>query len=346
MKYKLFHVLALAGVSATLLSYSLTGIQTNRVNASAATGTAAPTSATTPASTAAVAPIACVVATPAATMAAVSSGTPSTAALTPIPLVEYSLLTDAPHVFIYAGVKFTITKAVISNRNASGVIVANGGSVALTVTAENSTGYVARLDDVTLQIQLHDCQTFSLPLANITSLNTVTFKLNAAVQNVMTWADASLALVETDKEPLVLSLNAGHAPSLYPITLTAGKAADGVDKNGYQFTFKVKQATLNLDGATESASVRADVDMQYVKLTVNILFVAGPASGLVSADDFRIYADDVPYSSAFSTESTALELQANMDLTLWFSVPLGAKSLYLAAFPDGSQPVKIALNLP
>ncbi len=336
MKYKLFHILMFAGVTATLFGYSLTENQTNRANANAATTTATPLSVT-PAAGATITP--CIMATQDAATPAI--GTPN-----PIPVIEYALPSEALHEFIYAGVKFTITKAIISNHDKTGVTSAKGGFIDLAFSATNTAPYSARLDAAKLQIQLHDCQTFQLPLGNIQSKDTAIIKLNTAVDRVINWSDASLSVLETDKEPLALSLNAGPSLSLYPIALTPGNAADGMNNNGQGFTFKVKQASLDVDGATESAEVRADVGMRFIKLTVNISYVTGDSPALVSADDFRLYADDTPYNRVFETEATALDVKSNYDLTLWFLVPVGAKTLVLNALPDGSQPVKITLVQP
>lgn len=336
MKYKLFHILMIAGVTATLFGYSLMGSQTNRASADAATTTATPVSAT-PAAEATTTP--CIMATQDAATQAVSTQSP-------VPVIEYALPSEAPHEFVYAGVKFTITKALISNHDATGVTSANGGFIDLAFTATNLAPYSARLDGAVLQIQLRDCQTFQLPLGGIQSNDTAIVKLNTPVQHVINWSDSSLTVLATDKEPLALSLNAGPGLSLYPITLTPGNAADGVDKNGDSFTFNVNQASLDVDGVTDSSALRADLDMRFIKLTVNISHGAGASSALVSADDFRLYANDTPFNRVFETEAVALDVKSNYDLTLWFLIPVGAKTLTLNALPDGTQPVKITLTLP
>lgn len=335
-------MLLLAGVTAALFGYSLMGIHTNRTNADAATSAATPVNATPAAEAPTILP--CIMATPdAATLAA---ATPAVTSSTTVPVIAYTLPSEVPHVFVYAGVKFTITKAIIGNQDKAGVTSANNGFIALAFSATNSTPYQARLDAAVLQIQLRDCQTFQLPLGNIQSNDTAIVKLNTAVQRVINWTDSSLTVMETDKEPLTLSLNAGPSLSQYPIMLMPGKTADGIDKNGDSFTFKVRQASLDVDGATESANVRADLGMRFIKLTVNINHTAGASSALVSADDFRLYADDTPYSRVFETDAVALDVKANYDLTLWFLVPAGAKTLVLNALLDGTQPIKIALMQP
>ena len=336
MNYKLFHILMIAGVTATLFGSSLTGIQANKANADAATPTATSINAT-PAAEATTMP--CI-------MASQVAATPAVSNTNPIPVIEYALPSEAPHAFVYAGVKFTITKAMISNRDKAGVTSANSGFIDLAFSAINSAPYYAHLDGAVLQVQLRDCQAFQLPLGNIKSNDTAILKLNTAVQHIINWSDASLSIVEPDKEPLTLSLNTGPNPTLYPITLMPGNAADGVDKNGASLTFKVKQASLDLDGETDSSVLRADLDMRFIKLTVNISDVAGASSALVSADDFRLYADDAPYNRVFETEAKALEVKSNFDLTLWFLVPVGAKTLILNALPDGTQPIKITLSQP
>jgi hypothetical protein len=334
MKYKLFHILLIAGVTATLLGSNLTGIQANKANAEAATLAATSINAT-PAATI----VPCIVATQDAAI-------PMVGTQTPVPVVDYVLPSDAPHAFVYAGVKFTITKATISNRDKAGATSANSGAIDLAFSAINSAPYYAHLDGAVLQVQLRDCQVFQLPLGNIQSHDTVVVKLNTAVQHLINWSDASLSIVEPDKEPLMLSLNAEANPALYPITLIPGNAADGVDKNGASLTFKVKQASLDLDGATSSSVLRADLDMRFITLTVNISYVDGPSSALVSADDFRLYADDAPFNRVFETEAKALDVKSNYDLTLWFLVPAGAKTLVLNALLDGTQPAKITLSQP
>ena len=336
MKNKPFHILMIAGVTATLFGYSLMGIQTNRANADAATTTATPINAT-PAAEASIVP--CILATQ-------DAATPAVSTPNPIPVIEYALPSEAPHEFVYAGVKFTIMKAMISNHNKAGVTSEHSGFIDLAFSAVNATPYQARLDDAVLTIQLRDCQTFQLPLGNIQSNDTAILKLNMPVSHLIDWNNASLTVLQPDKEPLALSLNAGPILSQYPITLMPENAADGINNNGASFTFKVKQASLNVDGATESADVRADLDMRFIKLTVNITYVAGGAPALVSADDFRLYADDTPYNRVFETEATALDVKSNYDLTLWFLVPVGAKTLILNALPDGTQPVKITLTQP
>ncbi len=336
MKYKLFHLLMIAAVTATLFGYSLMGVQTKWASADAATTTATPINAM-PAAEASIVP--CIMATQVAT-------TPALSTANPIPVIEYTLPSEAPHKFVYAGVKFTITKAIISNHDKTGVTSANGSFIDLAFSATNSAPYSARLDNAIIQIQLRDCQTFQLPLGSIPSNDTAIVKLNTPVEHLINWSDASLSVLETDKEPLALSLNAGPGLSPYPITLTPGNAADGTNNNGASFTFKVKQASLDVDGATASAEVRADLNMRFIKLTVNIAYVAGGASALVSADDFRLYADDTPYNRVFETDATALDVKSNYDLTLWYLVPVGSKMLILNALLDGTQPVKITLTQP
>ena len=336
MKYKLFHILSITSVIVTLFGFSATRSQTIRVNASSATTTATPMNAT-PAVGSTSTP--CILATQDAAPAMVSTQSP-------VPVIEYTLPKDAPHEFVYAGVKFTVTKAMISNHDKAGATSEHGGFIDLAFSAINAAPYYARLNDAVLTIQLRDCQTFQLPLETIQSSDTAILKLNLPVLHLIDWSNASLTILQPDKEPLALSLNAGPNRSQYPITLVPGSAADGIDSNRHTFTFKVKQASLDMDGATEGADVRADLDMRFIKLTVNINYIAGESSALVSADDFRLYADDTPYNRVFETETTALDVKSNYDLTLWFLVPVGAKTLVLNALPDGTQPVKITLALP
>src|ERR1700681_3630189 len=85
MKYKLFHILMIAGVTATLFGSSLTGIQANKANAYAAT-TAATSINATPAATI----IPCIVATQ-------DAATRMAGTQTPVPVIDYALPSEAPH---------------------------------------------------------------------------------------------------------------------------------------------------------------------------------------------------------------------------------------------------------
>jgi len=324
------------GVVVTMFGFSVMQSQPTHVYAADTTFTATPLNATPAVGST---PTPCVTATLDAAPTLVSTQSP-------VPVIEYMLPKEAPHEFVYAGVKFTITKAVISNHDKAGVTSQHKVFVDLAVSAVNAMPYYARLDNAVLTLQLRDCQAFQLPLGNIKSNDTALLKLNMPVAHLIDWNNASVTIVQPDKEPLTLSLNAGPIAAEYPITLKTGNAADGIDSNGHTFTFKIKQALLDVDGATESADVRADVDMRFVKVTVNINYIVGENPAIVSADDFRLYADTSPYNRAFETVATALEVKSSYDLTLWFQVPAAAKTLVLSALPDGTQPVKITLALP
>jgi hypothetical protein len=266
-------------------------------------------------------------------------GTPTTSA-TPF---QRSLDISEGRSLTYAGVRFTLTKAVISNREPNDR--APGGSnpalADVSFAVVNTFNEGVAISGGRWQLKLGDGTVYQRPYSvNFDARDTKDSMISFSVPTNAEWKGAQLTLDEPDREPAILALDGAATPQPYPTKLSPGGEAA---TKGPAMTYKILVAALDVDGSGQ----RAALGKRFLNLTVRVASQeTSGGGGMFIPEYFRLMIDGVPRALEHMSDNNIVEGQSSQDVTLSFVIPASATKVELEVGKTGVQETaRIPLDL-
>lgn len=270
-----------------------------------------------------------------------SSAGSSVASAASAPTFERQLAPGAPRTAKYAGLQFTVTKGVISNRapDVTDGDNSNPATADITLSVVNTLPEDVQLRNGLWQLRLGDGTTYKQPYEeNITARDTQERKLSFRVPLAAKWDGAQLSFDEQDKEPAMIMLDGSSPQPPYPIRLAATGEATLKDP---ALVFTLTNASIDLDAFGR----RAEQGKRYLNLTVRV------ANNETNAGEFlpeyiRLVVDGTPETPERDDNNTAVEPGSKVEHTMAFVIPANASSVELQLGKSGAQETaKIPIDL-
>jgi hypothetical protein len=248
--------------------------------------------------------------------------------------------------FRYAGIDFTVKKALITNElpHFQGRYSDTDTTIYLTLSGSNDSKDFARITSGLLTLTL-DGNQYKKPLATgIQSRDTgsVAFEWDN-VPLATDWKGAALNINEENKEPVTVTLD-DPQPSTYPIMLTPG--ADAV-AGSYPITYSVTLAQIGLDGiSSNSLMEQADQGSRFVTIKFSATNQTPNRDAYLAADYATLLADGKPVKPDYlDPAADAIKPLNTSKFTAWYVVPADTKSLVLEV-GDADNTAQIPLAMP
>jgi len=242
----------------------------------------------------------------------------------------------------YAGLRFVVTKAVISNRTPDEALPA-GSPPALadvTLSASNASKDAVRIEGARWELKLGDGTTYRQAYSDVVpSRDTHERRITFPVPSSAQWTGATLLLDEKDKEPATLALDGPLTAAAYPLQLAVG--GKGTTK-GPAMTYTILAATEDLDGPGE----RAPLGKRCLHLSVRVTDNEQDSADQFLPEFFRLTIDGAPYIPEHMTDNNVIASHSSQELTMSLLIPAGARLGDLeVGKPAIQQTVKIPLGL-
>lgn len=257
-------------------------------------------------------------------------------------------LATLPRTFSYAGVEFTVTSGLITNRS---LLDPNSAGeqfrAELSVEGTNESGFKALISNGALRLNFADASVVEQVLIDAIEVNaTRTFMLTGPVLPGTQWEGATLTLSEPDREPLTIALSGDQTVTGVPIPLSTGGEATGLNQYDESIHFQVLDASLRLDGPQSGGYyVHVPIGMQFLMVTVNATNTGGQNGVSVYAEQFQVVADGVTYVFYYDVNGAqSVALNGSTDVGYTFLIPANAASIQLIVAADGKQPQPIPLK--
>jgi len=242
----------------------------------------------------------------------------------------------------YAGLQFTLTKAVISNRVANDQPQdnANLALADLTFSVVNTLKDGVGIRSGIGQLKLCDGSVYKRPYEdNLAPRDTKERMISFRVPPSSEWKGAQITLDEQDKEPATLALDGPAQPQQYPAKLASG---DERTTKEPVMTYTILAANVDVDGGGQ----RAALGKRYLNLSVR---VANKETGVGSAflpEFFRLLIDGAPSAPENTSDNMVVNGQSSQDITMSFVIPEGATKVELeVGKPDIQETARIPIAL-
>ncbi len=211
--------------------------------------------------------------------------------------IERALSSNPAVTFRYAGVDFTVKKALITNElpHFQGHYSDTDATIYLTLSGSNESKDYARITSGLLVLTL-DGNQYKQPLGTgIQSRDTQSADFEwDNVPLATDWKGATLNINEEDKEPVTVALD-NPQPSKYPIKLTPG--ADAV-AGSIPITYSVSLAQMSLDGiGADSQMGQVATDMRFVIVNFTATNQSSNRDAYLGPEDVALLADNKPVRS-------------------------------------------------
>jgi hypothetical protein len=260
--------------------------------------------------------------------------------------IERALSSNPAVTFRYAGVDFTVKKALITNElpHFQGHYSDTDATIYLTLSGSNESKDYARITSGLLVLTL-DGNQYKQPLGTgIQSRDTQSADFEwDNVPLATDWKSATLNINEEDKEPVTVTLD-NPQPPRYPIKLTPG--ADAV-AGSIPITYSVSLAQMSLDGiGADSQMGQVATDMRFVIVNFTATNQSSNRDAYLGPEDVALLADNKPVRSDWMDPAAdAIKPMLADKLTVWFEVPADTKSLVFEVGPADA-PSQIPLAMP
>jgi hypothetical protein len=243
----------------------------------------------------------------------------------------------------YAGLQFTLTKAVISNRVANDQPQdnANMALADLTFSVVNTLKDGVGIRGGMWQLKLGDGSVYKRPYEdNLAPRDTKERMVSFRVPPSSGWKGAQLTLDEQDKEPATLVLDGPALPQQYPAKLASG---DETTTKEPVMTYTILAATMDVDGAGQ----RAALGKRYLNLSVRVANKeAGGGGGEFLPEFFRLMIDGSPSAPENMSDNNIINGQSSQDITMSFVIPESATNVELeVGKPDIQETARIPIAL-
>lgn len=240
----------------------------------------------------------------------------------------------------YANLQYTLTKAVISDRETNDLPPDNSKPAIadLTFSVVNTLKDGVPVEDAMWQLKLGDGSVYK-QLYHVyiqgrdTQESTIHFRVPEAAQ----WTGAQLTLDEQDKEPATMILDGNSPPPQYPAQLPTGGTAATKDP---ALTYTIQNANLDLDGNGK----RVALGKHFLNLTVHTTCQNETDVGL--SDLFRLSIDGAPLAPEHQGDNNYLKCPGSEDFPMTYLIPANAANVALEIGTSGSQDMaKIPIDL-
>ena len=243
----------------------------------------------------------------------------------------------------YAGLQFTLTKAVISNRvaNDQPQDKANMALADLTFSVVNTLKDGVGIRSGMWQLKLGDGSVYKRPYEdNLAPRDTKELMISFRVPPSSEWKGAQLTLDEMDKEPATLILDGPALPQQYPAKLASG---DETTTKEPVMTYTILAAVMDVDGAGQ----RATLGKRYLNLSVRVANKeAGGGGGAFLPEFFRLMIDGSPSAPENMSDNNIINGQSSQDITMSFVIPESATNVELeVGKPDIQETARIPIAL-
>lgn len=256
---------------------------------------------------------------------------------------ERPLQLTGPRTFSYANLQFTLTKAVISNRVATGQTqdTANLALADITFSVVNTLKDGVGIRSAIWQLKLDDGSVYKQPYEdNFAPRDTKERMISFRVPLSAEWKGAQLTLDEQDKQPATLALDGPTSSPQYPDKLASG--AETTTKEP-AMTYTILSASVDVDGAGQ----RVALGKRYLNLSVRVANnEAGGGGGVFLPEFFRLMIDGNPSAPENMSDNGVVNGQSSQDITMSFVIPESATKVELeVGKPEIQQTARIPIAL-
>ena len=258
--------------------------------------------------------------------------------------LKRQLRLQQPRMLTYAGLQFTATKAVISNRIDDMLPIDNTRPeiADITFSVANTLKEGVRIEGGLWQLRLGDGSVYKQIYSDgFEPRDTKERKISFRVPANSQWTGAQIVLDEQDKEPATLVLDGDVPPSQYPVNIPVS-GVDTVAKKPSTLTYNIVKATMDVDAFGK----RSALDKRYLTLTVRVTDKGpGGGGGYFLPEYFRLLTDGDPSQPETSSDS-GLNSGGTQDYTMSYVVPKNVSMVDLeVGKPDEGPTEKIHLDL-
>ncbi len=240
-----------------------------------------------------------------------------------VPPVELAISGTQPRVFKYAGLQYTVTRAVISVRVADDLPIDNSKPAVADITFSivNTAKEGVTIRNGQWQLKLGDGSVYKRPYEDsLGSRDTQERKISFHVPESSQWKGAQITLDEQDKEPATLMLDGVVSPPQYPMTLNL--KIDEKTTTDPTITYSIKSATVDLDGFSQ----RAPLGKRYLILTVHMVCKDG--GNLYIPEYFGLLTDGAPSQPEHMSDNQ-LSCPGSQDIVMSYVIPANAAAVEL-----------------
>jgi len=241
----------------------------------------------------------------------------------------------SPATLKYAGLNFTVTRAVISDEGQ-----ANSNEANLDISIVNPSEIDVRISDGIWELKIwggdFKSAPFDLQIGSRETKNTkITFeRIPAGTQ----WTGSELRLDEKDKEPASVLLDSPmkQIPD-FPLKLTSGSTANTQDPS---MAYTITRAEIDLDGMGK----RAVLDKRYLNLEVHVVNHDG--SGQFLPEFFRLLVNGDEFSPEDNANKTTIEPLGGQEYSMSFLIPSDTANVELeVGKAEIQKTVKMAIDV-
>src|SRR5580765_3955969 len=241
----------------------------------------------------------------------------------------------SPATLKYAGLNFTVTRAVISDEGQ-----ANSNEANLDISIVNPSEIDVRISGGIWELKIgggdFKSAPFDLQIGSRETKNTkITFeRIPAGTQ----WTGSELRLDEKDKEPASVLLDSPmkQIPD-FPLKLTSGSTANTQDPS---MAYTITRAEIDLDGMGK----RAVLDKRYLNLEVHVVNHDG--SGQFLPEFFRLLVNGDEFSPEDNANKTTVEPQGGQEYSMSFLIPSDTANVELeVGKAEIQKTVKMAIDV-
>jgi hypothetical protein len=259
--------------------------------------------------------------------------------------VEHALSTNPPITFRYAGIDFTVKKALITNElpHFPGHYSGTDATIYLTLSGTDDSVYSTDISSGLLVLTLDGTEYKQPAEIGIQSRDTqsIDFEWDNVPQTT-DWKGATLNINQEGKVPVTVALD-NPQPQKYPIALKAGRDISGGTP---PMTYTVTMAQIGLDGMNATQFLQADTDMIYVTVKLSVTSQNTETADYFGGDYVTLLADNKPVKpDELDPPAAAITPLKTSKFTAWFEIPAGTKTFVLEV-GNGDQTAQIQLTMP
>ncbi len=259
--------------------------------------------------------------------------------------IERTLSSNPPVTFRYAGIDFTVKKALITSElpHFPGQFSDTDATIYLTLSGTNDSTYNADISSGLLVLTL-DGTEYKQPVEmGVQSRDTQS--IDFEWDNVPQTTDLKCAMLninQEDKVPVTMALDHPQ-PQKYPIMLTAGS---DVSAGSPPMTYTVTMAQIGLDGMDATQLLQAEQDMIFVTIKFSATSQNTETADYLGGDYLTLLGDNKPVRpNELDPPADAIEPLKTAKFTAWFEIPAATKSFVLEV-GNGDQTEQIPLTMP